>query len=99
MQVERAARALGASVKTYERDLLIAGHPWMFQHVIDDSVAPTPAFKLLAQAKEVGRLAELKEDLDATGTNRDHYVVNIHVEDHQDFIAAMYQEAEDLGDD
>lgn len=40
----------------------------------------------------------LKEDLDATGTNRDHYVVNIHVEDHQDFIAAMYQEAQDLGD-
>jgi len=42
--------------------------------------------------------ASLKDDLDAAGTNRDHYVVNIHVEDHQDFIAAMYQEAEDLGD-
>jgi hypothetical protein len=41
----------------------------------------------------------LKEDLNATGSNRDHYVVNIHVEDHQDFIAAIYQEAEDLGDD
>lgn len=46
-----------------------------------------------------GPHASLKEDLDATGTNRDHYVVNIHVEDHQDFIAAMYLEAEDLGDD
>jgi hypothetical protein len=46
-----------------------------------------------------GPHASLKEDLDATGTNRDHYVVNVHVEDHQDFIAAMYQEAEDLGDD
>ena len=46
-----------------------------------------------------GPHASLKEDLDAAGTNRDHYVVNIHVEDHQDFIAAMYQEAEDLGDD
>ncbi|WP_430258886.1 HamA C-terminal domain-containing protein [Neorhizobium sp. IRS_2294] len=46
-----------------------------------------------------GPHASLKGDLDATGTNRDHYVVNIHVEDHQDFIAAMYQEAEDLGDD
>jgi hypothetical protein len=46
-----------------------------------------------------GPHASLKEDLDATGSNRDHYVVNIHVEDHQDFIAAMYQEAEDLGDD
>ncbi len=41
----------------------------------------------------------LKQDLDATGTNRDQYVVNIHIEDHQDFIAAMYQEAENLGDD
>lgn len=46
-----------------------------------------------------GPHASLKEDLAATGTNRDHYVVNIHVEDHQDFIAAMYREAEDLGDD
>jgi len=46
-----------------------------------------------------GPHASLKQDLEATGTNRDHYVVNIHVKDHQDFIAAMYQEAEDLGDD
>ncbi|MDX8455195.1 DUF1837 domain-containing protein [Mesorhizobium sp. VK9D] len=46
-----------------------------------------------------GPHASLKEDLDSTGTNRDHYVVNIHVKDHQDFIAEMYQEAEDLGDD
>jgi len=46
-----------------------------------------------------GPHASLKEDLEATGTNRDHYVVNIHVEDHQDFIAAMYLEAESLGDD
>lgn len=45
-----------------------------------------------------GPHASLKDDFDAAGTNRDHYVVNIHVEDHQDFIAAMYQEAEDLGD-
>ncbi|HMM45301.1 MAG TPA: DUF1837 domain-containing protein [Candidatus Macondimonas sp.] len=45
-----------------------------------------------------GPHASLKDDLDAAGTNRDHYVVNIHVEDHEDFIAAMYQEAKDLGD-
>ncbi|MEN5271407.1 DUF1837 domain-containing protein [Stenotrophomonas lactitubi] len=44
-----------------------------------------------------GAHASLKENLDAAGTNRNHCVVNIHVEDHQDFIAAMYQEAEDLG--
>jgi hypothetical protein len=41
----------------------------------------------------------LKEDLDAAEPNRDHYVVNVHIEDHQDFIEAMYLEAEDLGDD
>lgn len=46
-----------------------------------------------------GPHASLKADLDATETNRDQYVVNIHIEDHQDFIAVMYQEAEDLGDD
>lgn len=45
-----------------------------------------------------GAHASLKEDLDAAGTNRDHYVVNIHVDDHQDFIAAMYEGAQDLGD-
>lgn len=45
-----------------------------------------------------GPHVSLKADLDAAGTNRDHYVVNIHVKGHQDFIAAMYQEAEDLGD-
>ena len=38
-----------------------------------------------------GPHASLKEDLEAAGTNRDHYVVNIHIEDHQDFIKAMYQ--------
>lgn len=46
-----------------------------------------------------GPHASLKEDLDAASVNRDHYVVNIHVKDHQDFIAEMYLEAEDLGDD
>ncbi len=41
----------------------------------------------------------LKEDLESTGKQPDHYVVNIHVKDHQDLIAAIYEEAEDLGDD
>ena len=45
-----------------------------------------------------GPHASLKKDLEAAGTNRDQYVVNIHIEDHQDFIAAIYQKAEDLGD-
>ena len=46
-----------------------------------------------------GPHASLKQDLETTGTNRDQYVVNIHVEDHQDFIAAMYEKALNLGDD
>jgi Cap4 SAVED domain len=46
-----------------------------------------------------GPHTSLKEDLEAAGTNRDHYVVNLHIEDHQDFILEMYKEAENLGDD
>jgi hypothetical protein len=46
-----------------------------------------------------GPHSSLKEDLDATGTNRDQYVVNLHIADHQEFIAEMYEEVEDLGDD
>jgi hypothetical protein len=46
-----------------------------------------------------GPHASLKEDFSAAGTNRDHYVVNLHVEDHQDFIKEMFEKAEDLGDD
>lgn len=43
--------------------------------------------------------AALKEDLKTASTNRDQYVVNLRIEDHQEFIAEMYKEAEDLGDD
>ncbi|MES5483337.1 DUF1837 domain-containing protein [Bradyrhizobium sp. INPA03-11B] len=46
-----------------------------------------------------GPHASLKDDLDAAGTNRDQYVVNLHIADHQDFIAEIYTEAEDLGDE
>lgn len=46
-----------------------------------------------------GPHASLKVDLDATGTNRDQYAVNLHIADHQEFIAEMFKEVEDLGDD
>lgn len=46
-----------------------------------------------------GPHASLKMDLDAAGAERDHYVVNIHIEDHQDFITKIYLKAENLGDD
>lgn len=39
----------------------------------------------------------LKSDLDATETTRDQYVVNVRIEDHQNFITAAYEGAEDLG--
>lgn len=43
--------------------------------------------------------AALKEDLEAASVNRDQFVVNLRIEDHQDFIKEMYEEAENLGDD
>ena len=43
--------------------------------------------------------AALKEDLEATGANRDQFVVNLKIDDHQEFIKEMFEEAEDLGDD
>jgi hypothetical protein len=41
----------------------------------------------------------LKEDLKASGAERDQYVVNLRIEGHQDFIAEMYAEVLDLGDE
>lgn len=43
--------------------------------------------------------AALKEDLEAADTNRDQFAVNLRVEDHQQFIKEMFEEAEDLGND
>ena len=40
----------------------------------------------------------LKTDLEEAGADRTHYVVNLRVEDHQEFIAEMYEEAQKLGD-
>ena len=42
--------------------------------------------------------AALKKNLEAASTIRDQYVVNLRIEDHQGFIAEMYDEAKDLGD-
>lgn len=43
--------------------------------------------------------AALKEDLNAASANRDQYAVNLRIEDHQEFIAEMYEEAQNLGDE
>lgn len=43
--------------------------------------------------------AALKEDLVAASANRNQFVVNLRIEDHQEFIKEAYKEAEDLGDD
>jgi hypothetical protein len=37
-------------------------------------------------------------DLDGASADRTHYVVNLRIDDHQDFIAEMYEEAQNLGD-
>lgn len=44
-----------------------------------------------------GPHASLKADLDAAGVDRDHYVVNLHIDDHQAFIAKVFKEVGDLG--
>jgi hypothetical protein len=41
--------------------------------------------------------AALKADLDAASIDRNHYVMNLRIEDHKDFIAAMFAEAQRLG--
>jgi hypothetical protein len=46
-----------------------------------------------------GPNAALKEDLEAAGNNRNQYVVNLHIVDHQEFIAETYKGVEDLGND
>src|SRR5262249_17908538 len=40
---ERGAGALGVSVKTYQRDLRVARHLWMVEHIIRDHVGHTAA--------------------------------------------------------
>ena len=41
----------------------------------------------------------LTEDFDALGQTRKQTVINFRIEDHQDFIADMYEEAGQIGDD
>jgi ParB-like chromosome segregation protein Spo0J len=59
----RAARALSISETSYDRALLIAMHPWMYDLVAEKSIDPTPAFELLQAAQKKERLRELQEDL------------------------------------
>ncbi len=63
------------------------------------SLRPDRIDHMLFTVSGNGPHASLKVDLDAAGHNRDHYVVNIHVKDHQEFILAMFKKAEDLGND
>jgi hypothetical protein len=41
----------------------------------------------------------LKKDLAAASMNRRHYAVNLRIEDHEEFIAEMYEEAQNFGDE
>ena len=49
----RAAEALGVSVESYKRDLLIAGDAWMFEHVVANHINPTAATIILKAMHEV----------------------------------------------
>ena len=49
----RAAEALGVSVQSYKRDLLIAGDAWMFEHVVANHINPTAATIILKAMHEV----------------------------------------------
>ncbi len=42
--------------------------------------------------------ARLESDLVAAGSSRNQHVVSLHIEDHQAFIAEVYEEAMNLGD-
>ena len=70
----RAAVTLGVSVKSYRRDLLIARHPYMFQHIIDGSIEASGALTLLEAAEEHKRLDEVKEDFDAWVAQQKHLI-------------------------
>lgn len=41
----------------------------------------------------------LMDDWQAASATRTHYVVNLHVADHGDFVRAVYEEVQDLGND
>jgi hypothetical protein len=43
--------------------------------------------------------AALRDNFESASTDRDQYVVNIRIEDHQEFIAEMYGKVLKLGDD
>lgn len=61
------------------------------------SLKPDRIGHMLFTVSGDGPHASLKEDLAAAGTNRPHYVVNVHIADHQEFIAEIYQGVENLG--
>lgn len=41
----------------------------------------------------------LGDDWEATSTDRNHYVVNLQVDDHGEFVEVMYEEVQQLGDE
>ena len=62
-----------------------------------NSIKPERVDHMLFTVSGNGPHASLKADLEASGTDRDQYVVNLHIEDHQEFIAHIYEEVENLG--
>lgn len=62
------------------------------------SLSPDQISHMLFTVSGNGPHASLEEDFESIGTDRTHYVVNLHIEDHQDFIQAAFEAAGTLGD-
>lgn len=60
---ERAANAFGISLKTYQRDLLIAENKWMLDLIYRNAVTPSDASRLLEVATKEGCVPELDKYL------------------------------------
>jgi hypothetical protein len=56
---KRAASALGCSLQTYKRSLLVAQHACIFDHVEKNHIGPTHAASIIQAAKDVDRVDEV----------------------------------------
>ena len=70
----RAAVALGVSLQSYRRDLLIAGDRWMFDHVVRDNINPTAAAKILKAIEDAQQTAKRADFRDGIQAELDQWI-------------------------
>lgn len=68
------------------------------KEVARNSLPPSRIAHVLFTMSGNGAPDALEEDYEALDQTRRQHVVNLHIEDHQEFIAETYDEAGDLGD-